>query len=374
MKWVRIFFIVLTLCLVSLSSVAAQSEPSRTASPRIAAPNSPNVYVRDGSFEQMDGSWAENSTSFGGIVICSSVSCPNANNTSGPYSGGWYAWFGGTTAAQTSSINQSVYLPKQGMTVLEFYYWVGFSTGVTNADLSIYIGQSLVETMNIDASMAGYVQKRIDISNYGAGENYTLSFVFTKNAGAYVDLSLDSIQINYGITYYKTDFETTPANGWTVSNPTGDKRICNTDTVVHSYVQNCAFMFRGNAGEASNLNVVLNTTTRQEDVLPLPSARGNARVVNAYSAFAGMFVKSTGATPNLTLTLTVVLASGDKVTVKNKITTPFAAYDWVQTNPAAFLAYDLPSRFTIRVSNRATGGKVYIDDLQLAYNINVFTP
>lgn len=375
MKLYRLLALVLSLFTLSLSMVYAQGgEQSRNSTPRIPAPNATNIYFRDAGFDQLNGSWTALTTSTGLDVICSLATCPNPNNTTAPHQSGWFARFGGTTDAQTSSISQQVVIPKQGMVVLEFYYWVGFSNGLSNADLVVSVAGIPVETMNLDATMGAYAMKRIDISNFGFGENYEVKFTFTKNSGAYVDLSVDYVQLNYGFTQFKADFESSTPNGWTVKNASGDRRICNTDTVVHSYVQNCAFMFRGNAGEASSLNAIIDVPIRHADVLPFPSATTDPRVISTHSTFAGMFVKTTGAAPNLTLTLTLTLASGDKVTVKQRVSSALASYDWVQTNPAVYPAYDQPVRYNLRVTNKATGGKVYLDDLQLANNIMTFIP
>ena len=96
--------------------------------------------VGDGSFETgtPNASWEEFSTNFG-TPLCDAV-CGLGGGT-GPRTGAWWAWFGGTTAAETGIITQSVTIPS-GSAELTFWLEIPATATGTNGFLSVPRGAS----------------------------------------------------------------------------------------------------------------------------------------------------------------------------------------------------------------------------------------
>ncbi|MCU0466539.1 MAG: hypothetical protein MUF38_18485, partial [Anaerolineae bacterium] len=149
---------------------------------------------------------------------------------------------------------------------------------------------------------------------------------------------------------------------WNIKRATNDRVVCNTDTQIVSYNSTCALEFRGSANERSQFRSVFTFATRTLVEMP---QRGLVR----YTAFAGMFVKTKGAVPNATLTLTVNLADGRTFTKSRAIPITYGQYVWVQT-PLVKLPpqFNLISSVTVRIDNRSTSGRFWVDSIRSTIN------
>jgi hypothetical protein len=144
--------------------------------------------------------------------------------------------------------------------------------------------------------------------------------------------------------------------GWTIKNGTGDKRKCSEDTdsdgipdkiVAHS--GECAFQFKGSAGERSKLQQTVDLTT-------LPLTQSSVLQVRAY-------VKAPG-TPNAKLKLRIKYSDG---TDTRKTVLEINAPTGIYTLLTADLGFASLALDNARVSfdNRAASGKLWIDDASL---------
>lgn len=84
--------------------------------------NSSGNIVTDPSFEggSPSAAWAETSTNFG-TPLCTVAACGGTGTGTGPRTGSWWAWFGGSTLPEVGSLEQSVTIPAGAANIT---FWV----------------------------------------------------------------------------------------------------------------------------------------------------------------------------------------------------------------------------------------------------------
>jgi len=94
-----------------------------------------NFMVQDGGFELGAAAtpWTQTSTNFT-TPLCSTASCGGGGAV---HSGQWFAWFGGTTKAETGTLTQARTIPT-GPKKLEFFLWWASAPSAT-ATFKVYI-------------------------------------------------------------------------------------------------------------------------------------------------------------------------------------------------------------------------------------------
>lgn len=168
--------------------------------------------VNDGGFEMGTGSgaWNEFSSNFG-TPLCTTSSCGTGGGT-GPHSGTWWAWFGGTTDQETGSVDQDVTIPA-GTANLSFYLEIPSAS--TSGFMKVIIDNDTLMTVTDADSQtyATYSQVNMDVSGYADGGTHNLKFYSITNAGSDVtnffidDISLDVVTgIDDQIVGVATDF------------------------------------------------------------------------------------------------------------------------------------------------------------------------
>jgi subtilisin-like proprotein convertase family protein len=141
--------------------------------------------VGDGSFETgtPNASWEEFSTNFG-TPLCDAV-CGTGGGT-GPRTGAWWAWFGGTTAAETGIITQSVTIPS-GSAELTFWLEIPATATGTNGFLSVRMdGTEVFRAEETTTGYGTYAEVSVDVSAYADGGAHELVFFSITDAGAAV--------------------------------------------------------------------------------------------------------------------------------------------------------------------------------------------
>lgn len=161
----------------------------------LAAPR----LVRDGGFEAgVDGtSWVHGSSNFGS-PLCDPPSC---GTDAAPRSGAFWAWFGGTTAAETAFVEQTGVIGPDQRT-LRFFLWTTRSDGVTpdpigRFQVTIDGDPVFTVTRTTAASYgAGYKPVSVDVSAWADGGEHTLRFELARGAGsALPDFHLDEVTL-----------------------------------------------------------------------------------------------------------------------------------------------------------------------------------
>jgi hypothetical protein len=142
-----------------------------------------DCLVADNGFEKgkPNALWLERSTNYSS-PLCD-ASCGTGEG-SGPYSGSWWAWFGGTEkAVEESSLEQTVTIGSSSR-FLNFYLEVpaAYTTGYLRVMLD---GDTLMEiTEAHHASYETYRGVSLDISSYADGRSHTLRLESRTEAGA----------------------------------------------------------------------------------------------------------------------------------------------------------------------------------------------
>ncbi len=144
------------------------------------------------------------------------------------------------------------------------------------------------------------------------------------------------------------------AAGWNIKNPTGDKVKCNKPekSKVFAHTGNCAFMFKGSAGENAKIQQTITSGVNAGDSL----------------AFSG-YVNARGAVSSK---VKIVVKYADGVTPKSKITVNINAVTggvYIPLNsfqPMLTTTVTAPiDKIKVVVKNNSTKGKVFYDALSL---------
>jgi hypothetical protein len=147
--------------------------------------------VIDSSFEAgiSSGAWTETSINFG-TPLCTVATCGFGNGT-GPHTGTWWAWFGGTTQNEEGSVSQSVVLPMNSTANLYFYL-----------EIPVCVTTGFVDFMAVIIDNTDTLFMVTDTSPLCGVQSYALQ---TINLDAYADGSAHNI-LFYGHTFSSTNF------------------------------------------------------------------------------------------------------------------------------------------------------------------------
>lgn len=200
-------FFVLAGLVVALcgSAAAGAADPAE----RLRLPNSageathggpPGELVLDPSFEDGTPStyWSESSTNFGS-PLCTVAGCGTGTGT-GPRTGDWWAWFGGTSAFEEGTMSQDIQL---GSCVQELRFWleVPVCNGATDY-LEVEIDGTPVFTVDGTSplcNLVGYTEQVVDISAWADGAVHTVAFHSITQNQAVSNFFVDDVSISDGI-------------------------------------------------------------------------------------------------------------------------------------------------------------------------------
>jgi hypothetical protein len=161
----------------------------------ITSPASAAEVVVDGGFETTPAggnnpSWTEAGTAFPS-PLCTIADCGGAP---GPFAGTWWAWFGGSATASTSSLSQSVTIPA-GTASLSFQEYAKTVNTPFNATLVVKMDAVVLTTYTEPAvAEPAYALKTFDVSAF-AGGIHTLSFEYTNPAANTSNFYVDNVSI-----------------------------------------------------------------------------------------------------------------------------------------------------------------------------------
>jgi len=134
--------------------------PTPTCTPaNILVDPSIEASTPQGTVQITNPNWPSTSTNFSSS-ICSTAFCGSAGGTSVPRTGTYFAWFGGTSAAETGSIQQTIVIPTGATPILR--YWLRISSVATpfNATLVVRVDGNIVQTITEPATAeAAYTQR-----------------------------------------------------------------------------------------------------------------------------------------------------------------------------------------------------------------------
>jgi len=153
---------------------------------------------QDPSFEQYtpNPAWGEASTNFT-TPLCTATYCGTGGGTALPRTGEVWGWFGGTSAAETASLSQTVTIP-YGSAKLEFYLWLGLAGVGSDASdrFAVRIDDTPVFSANATqtALYPSYTKVTVDVSSFADGGSHTVTFR-SVTEGQTVNFNLDDVSL-----------------------------------------------------------------------------------------------------------------------------------------------------------------------------------
>ncbi len=136
--------------------------------------------ILDGSFEGGTPSavWTEYSTNFVS-PLCTTPVC-GLGGGSGPYSGTWWAWFGGIAAYEEGSVSQAVIIPAGNFSTLHFYLEIPIACDSPADFLKVIIdGTDTVYTIDGTSPLCGvigYTLQTVSLAAYADGLSHLIEF------------------------------------------------------------------------------------------------------------------------------------------------------------------------------------------------------
>ncbi len=151
--------------------------------------------VADGGLETgtPNDFWEEFSSNFGS-PICSTAQC--GQFFGGPFEGEYWAWFGGATLLEISSLSQQITIPS-GTATLNFYLEINAASGNETDFLTVSLdGKDLFTVFDTDqAEYDPWVEVIIDVSTFADDGSHLLSFDSTVTGPMRTNFYVDAISI-----------------------------------------------------------------------------------------------------------------------------------------------------------------------------------
>jgi hypothetical protein len=168
----------------------------------VPASCAPTQLLADPSLEataangQSNPFWGSASTTFG-AVFCSATLCPNDGSNPAPRTGAFYAWFGGTDTAETSTLSQTVTIPSGAPRFLNLFLRQARSTAPFNATLQVRVDGQLLRTFTEGASTEpAYAARSVDLSAFADGQAYELTIEYSNPSGSGVsNFFVDDVEL-----------------------------------------------------------------------------------------------------------------------------------------------------------------------------------
>jgi hypothetical protein len=158
----------------------------------------PTAGIEDGTFEAGSpySAWTVQSSTHYGTPICDTSLCGTSGGTTGPFGGTNWAWFGGATAPETSSIGQAVVLPLSNSLTLRFQMRVGHVTPPATDTLVVSVDGVRVHTFTEpDSAEAAYSLRQIDLTPFADGAAHALLFTYEGPTSGFANFSVDNIEL-----------------------------------------------------------------------------------------------------------------------------------------------------------------------------------
>ncbi len=172
--------------------------------------------INDSSFEigTPNTAWTETSTNFGS-PICEIATCGNGTGTStGPHSGNFWAWFGGTSAFEEATLSQTITIPNANLIFLSFYLDMP-TCNDTDAKIEVSLSEPnnsatlIMYSTNQDdpnCGITGYRNIVIDITTF-ANSTRILEFHSINQGNGTTNFYIDDVNIIVNDIIYKNSFE-----------------------------------------------------------------------------------------------------------------------------------------------------------------------
>lgn len=193
---------------IPFQGVAAAGGGENSASASATLNVQPSIFmIQDGGLELGINAtpWAQTSTNFD-TPLCTLSLC---GGTVGPRTGNWYAWFGGTSSAETATLTQTKAI-SAGPKLLSFYLRWG-SAPDPAATFKVTLDGTVIFALTgaTSSPYAGaYTRAAIDVSAYADGAAHVLKFELVSAGGGggatsvYVDdIALTSLHPGHTVSF-----------------------------------------------------------------------------------------------------------------------------------------------------------------------------
>ena len=143
--------------------------------------------------------WVDTSTTYGSNR-CSIADCGNGGGTTGPNSGSFWIWLGGTSSSETGIVSQTVTIPASASADFGFYLWYGTSSGSADDVFTASIDSvQLLQLLGNDPTTGGYQYFSYDVSAYADGGSHTIEFQLQKvSTTSGMNISIDDVSLTAG--------------------------------------------------------------------------------------------------------------------------------------------------------------------------------
>lgn len=158
--------------------------------------NDPSFEATD-AFTLINPSWPSTSTNFGSS-LCDPTNCGTGGGTAGPRTGNFWAWFGGISAAEIGTVQQSVVIPTGAISNLNFYLRIGSVSAPFDATLKVMVdGITQVTYTEPPVAEASYTLRTINLSAFADGNPHTIRFEYNNPSGSGIsNFNVDDVTLD----------------------------------------------------------------------------------------------------------------------------------------------------------------------------------
>lgn len=215
-----------------LASGAGCASPTPTDTPTFTPTASPMPtcipaeLLSDATFES-GNPWAawtiQNSTNFG-TPICDTALCGTDGGAAVPFAGNNWVWFGGSTAAETATLGQTVNIPSGASVTLTFQLRIGKVTTPFTDTLTVKIDGTTITTFTEPSTAeTSYTLRSFDVSAFADGASHAILFIYTGTTNGAANFNVDNVSlVGGGVCITPTPSNTstnTPTNTPTATPP-----------------------------------------------------------------------------------------------------------------------------------------------------------
>lgn len=157
----------------------------------------PVVGVADGTFEagRPWTAWTTQTSTGFGTPLCD-AGCGNGGATAPPFAGANWAWFGGGTAVESSTLGQSLVLPVSTDLRLRFQMRIGAVAAPANDTFVVAIDGTPVQTFTEPVTAeAAYTQREINLTSFANGASHSLLFTYNHPSTGSGNLTVDNVEV-----------------------------------------------------------------------------------------------------------------------------------------------------------------------------------
>lgn len=172
MTWTRAAVLACLAVVVTSSGAWAQPTGCTTVSPGVV----------DGTFEAGEPwpAWPVQTSTVFGTPLCDTLICGSGGGTGGPFAGDNWAFFGGTSATETSTLSQDVTIPSGLFVFLRFQMRIGLVNAPFTDTLAVRVDSTTVATFTEPtAAEAAYSERLINVSAFANNGSHAITFAYT---------------------------------------------------------------------------------------------------------------------------------------------------------------------------------------------------